>query len=344
MNAPEAKAWWSAAKRRDASFDGVFVFAVSTTGIYCRPSCPARRPLAKNVSFFAAPAAAEREGFRACRRCRPGSDLAARACRWLRERLEGRIRLQDLACELGVRPRRLNAEFRRALGIRPAQYVRELRFERFRRASRDGVTPALHGAGFGSASRLYERSSSRLGMTPATAARGGKDMSIAYDIVDSPIGRALIAATPLGICAVFFGDSDRALAKDLSRQFPKAEIRRDARLLRGAREHLRRIFSGAAAGPALPLDVRATAFQARVWDELRAIPAGTTRTYAEIARRLGRPKAARAVGRACASNPVSLLIPCHRAVGADGSLTGYRWGTSRKRALLDRERAAAARP
>lgn len=344
MNPLETRAWWNAALRRDASFDPLFVFGVLTTGIYCRPSCPARRPLRKNVRLYPTPEAAVRDGFRACKRCRPAPGLAVRACRWLEDHLDGRVRLGDLARSLGVLPRRLNSAFRRELGIAPAQYLRALRFERFRRRASGGVTRALLDAGFGSTSRLYERAAARLGMTPRTAARGGEGLRIAYDLIDCPLGRALIAATPRGICAVAFGDSDRSLAKDLAARFPRAELRRDPALLRRAAGRLRRIFAGASGGPSLPLDVRATAFQARVWDELKAIPAGRTRSYSEIARRIGRPGSARAVARACASNPVALLIPCHRAVGADGSLTGYRWGTGRKQALLDRERAAASRP
>lgn len=330
------KRWWTAVERRDPAFDGAFVFAVDSTGIYCRPSCPARRPLRRNVRFFSAPRAAEREGFRACRRCRPASGarpavaLAARACSLLARLAGGRVTLADLSRRLEVSPHHLQRTFTRAVGVSPKEYQSMLRFERFRR------TGSLYHAGFGSPSRLYERSRSRLGMTPATCRNGGKNMDITYDLLDCPLGRMLVAATPSGICAVTFGERDAALASDLRARYPQASIRRDARLLRRAGRRLARIFAGAAVD--LPLDVRATAFQARVWRELRAIPAGTTRTYGEIARRIGRPGSARAVGRACASNPVALLIPCHRAVGGDGALTGYRWGTKRKQALLSMER------
>ena len=333
------KSRWAAVERRDPAFDGAFVFAVESTGIYCRPSCPARRPLKKNVRFFATPRAAEHEGFRACRRCRPASGarplvrLAARACAMLAGE---RLSLTDLARRLDVSPHHLQRTFTRALGVSPKEYQATLRFERFRAGASTGVARALYGAGFGSPSRLYERSRSRLGMTPATCRHGGAGMTIVYDLIDSPLGRTLLAATPAGICAVSFGNRDRALTKDLRARYPRASIRRDARLLRFAGDRLRRVFDGAAAD--LPLDVRATAFQARVWRELQAIPAGATRTYGEIARRIGRPGSARAVGRACASNPVALLIPCHRAVGSDGALTGYRWGNDRKKALLERER------
>jgi len=336
------KRWWTAIERRDPAFDGAFVFAVLSTGIYCRPSCPARRPLARNVRFFSTPRAAERDGFRACRRCRPASgarpavDLAARACAILSQRAGTRVTLEELSRRLGVGPHHLQRTFTQAVGVSPKEYQDVVRFERFRSRGPGGVSSSLYHAGFGSPSRLYERSRSRLGMTPATFRNGGIGMDITYDIIDSPLGRALLAATPAGICAVSFGDGDRTLAADLRARFPRATIRRDSRLLRRAGGRLRRVFAGAA--PDLPIDVRATAFQARVWRELRAIPAGSTRTYGEIARRIGRPGSARAVGRACASNPVALLIPCHRAVGGDGSLTGYRWGTARKEKLLRMER------
>lgn len=335
------KRWWTAVERRDPAYDGTFVFAVASTGIYCRPSCPARRPLEKNVRFFSTPRAAEREGFRACRRCRPASgvrpsvDLAARACALLSRQDGTRMTLGELSRRLDVSPHHLQRTFTRAVGVSPKEYLDVLRFERFRSGATDGVSPSLYRAGFGSPSRLYERSRSRLGMSPATLRKGGIAMDITYDLVDCPLGRALVAATPAGICAVSFGERDRELAADLRARYPRASLRRDARLLRRVSGRLRRLFEGAAD---LPLDVRATAFQARVWRELRAIPAGSTRSYGEIARRIGRPGSARAVGRACASNPVALLIPCHRAVGRGGALTGYRWGTDRKKALLDRER------
>jgi AraC family transcriptional regulator of adaptative response/methylated-DNA-[protein]-cysteine methyltransferase len=314
------------------------VFGVLTTGIYCHPSCPARRPLARNVRFFAKPDAAEREGFRACKRCRPAPSLAERTVDYLRRHARERVTLERMARSLAVSPAHLQRTFTRELGISPKAFHRALKFDRFREGGRDGVAPALYGAGFGSGSRLYEAARARLGMTPGTFLKGGSGMSITYDIIRSPLGRALIAATPLGICAVQFGDSDRALAKALREDYPRAEIVRDPALLRRAGRLVRRIVEGKPLDAALPLDARATAFQARVWKELRAIPAGRTRSYGEIARRIGRPGSARAVGRACASNRIALLIPCHRAVGADGALTGYRWGTERKKKLLALER------
>jgi len=334
-------AWGKAVERRDPAFDGAFVFAVRSTGIYCRPSCPARRPLAKNVGFFSTPRAAERDGFRACKRCRPAAkpapSLALRACALLRDHAAERIPLGRLARELGVSPDHLQRTFTRDIGISPAAYLGVLRIERFRGNGRAGVTPALLDAGFGSPSRLYERARSRLGMTPATSLQGGAGMNIVYDILPCPLGKALLAATPSGICAVQLGDSDAPLVRELRARFPRASLRRHPALLRRAGAQLRRMFAGKPFDAALPLDVRATAFQARVWKELRSIPAGATRSYGEIARRIGRPGSARAVGRAIASNPVALIIPCHRAIGSTGALTGYRWGVGRKKALLAME-------
>jgi len=338
MTSTRVRTWWKALRRRDPAFGGAFVFSVLSTGIYCRPSCPARRPLARNVRFFSAPDAAEREGFRVCKRCRPTTSLAARAVDYLHGHAQERITLERMARSLAVSPAHLQRIFTRELGISPKAFDRVLKFERFRKDGRNGVAPALYGAGFGSASRLYEAALAHLGMTPGTLQKGGSGMSITYDIIDCPLGRALIAATPLGICAVQFVDSDRALAAELRGRYARAELARNPSLLRRAGRQLRRIFRGKPLDASLPLDARATAFQARVWEELRAIPAGTTRSYGEIARRLGRPGSARAVARACASNPIALLIPCHRAVGADGALRGYRWGKARKQKLLALER------
>src|SRR6185436_12763534 len=260
------KRWWTAVERRDPAYDGAFVFAVVSTGIYCRPSCPARRPLKKNVRFFSTPPAAEREGFRACRRCRPASgarpsvDLATRACALLARQDGARMTLTDLSRRLDVSPHHLQRTFTRAVGVSPREYLEVLRFERFRNGAAVGVSPALYRAGFGSSSRLYERSRSRLGMTPATVRRGGAGMEISYDIIDCPLGRALLAATSKGICAVSFGDRDALLSAELRARFPRASIRRDARLLRPVGGGLMSLFAGAAVD--LPLDVRATAFQA----------------------------------------------------------------------------------
>jgi AraC family transcriptional regulator of adaptative response/methylated-DNA-[protein]-cysteine methyltransferase len=328
------RAWWRAVLRRDASFDGRFVFGVTTTAVYCRPGCPARSPRREHVVFFRGAREAQREGFRACRRCGslPGGLLAA--CEYIARHLEEPLTLERIARHVGWSPFHLQRVFRRGLGVSPRGYARRLRLERFRRGVRKGgVERALHAAGFGSSSRLYERALADLGMSPATLARRGAGMRIAYDVFDG----ALVAATPLGICSVELGGGVR----DLRRRYPEATITRSPALLRFAKERLRAFFKGL--DPGLPFDVRATAFQARVWAALRAIPAGETRSYAEVAKAIGRPAAARAVARACASNPVALLVPCHRVLGSDGALRGYRWGPGRKAELLRRERKALLR-
>jgi AraC family transcriptional regulator of adaptative response/methylated-DNA-[protein]-cysteine methyltransferase len=337
-----ARRWWSAVQRRDAAFDEAFVFGVTTTGVYCRASCPARRPLFEHVVFHRSKQEAERDGYRACRRCGTApSGGVLRACEFIAHHIEEPIPLERLGRHVGWSPFHLQRVFRRSLGVTPKEFARRLRIERFRRHVRAGIgiAPAMYAAGFGSSSRLYERSIDNLGMTPAVYAEKGIGMTIGYDVIDCPLGRALIAATPLGLCSVEFGDSERALVSDLRAQFPRATVRRDPGMLRYARERLEKLFSGAVRDPNLPLDIRATVFQTRVWESLRSIPYGETRTYAEVARAIGRPRAVRAVGNACARNPVALVIPCHRVVGTDGGLHGYRGGLEKKRKLLSMERA-----
>jgi len=342
---------WRAVLARDPGADGTFVFAVRTTGVYCRPSCAARRPRRENVSFFAGPEAAEGAGFRACRRCRPrevgprGARIALvrRVCALLDGERDERWTLSGLAGEAGVSPRHLVRSFQETLGLTPRQYADARRLAAFKGKLRKGgsVTGALYEAGFGSSSRLYEDVQGRIGMTPATYRRGGRGMSIAYTITESPLGRLLVAATERGIAAVSLGDSDAALESALRAEYPAAEIRRqDAPLASWVRRVLDEL-SGTAAASEVPLDVQATAFQHRVWRELRAIPRGQTRSYSEVARRLGRPGAARAVAQACATNRVALLVPCHRVVEKGGRPGGYRWGAERKRALLEREQESA---
>ncbi len=340
---------WTAVVGRDPHFDGRFVYAVATTGIYCRPSCPSRRPGRQNVSFYALPEAAEQGGFRACRRCKP-RDAATddptiatvrAACRFIETREEGPPTLEAVADHVGASPFHLQRTFKRIMGISPRQYADAVRLARFRTAVRDSgdVTDALYEAGYGSSSRLYEQAGRGLGMTPATYGKGGAGAHIRYAVADCFLGRILVAATETGICFLAFGDDDERLARELAAEFPAAEIGRDDATLgawvEGAAHHL----SGDAPHPALPLDVRATAFQRRVWEALSDIPHGETRSYSEIAAALGTPTAQRAVGRACATNPVSLLIPCHRAVREDGGLGGYRWGLARKEQLLAHEKS-----
>jgi AraC family transcriptional regulator, regulatory protein of adaptative response / methylated-DNA-[protein]-cysteine methyltransferase len=352
-----------AARRREAvenrlrPADGSFVFAVRTTKIYCRPSCPARRPKPENILFFAGPREAEAAGYRACLRCRPNvaspnsdsarlvQQLCARIDASLAENPDSRLTLMELSRSVGASPHQVERLFQHILGITPRQYTDARRMAQLKSSLRNGerVTMATYDAGFGSSSRLYERASSHMGMTPAAYRHGGAGMNIAYTIVPCSLGRVLVAATERGISAVYLGDSAAALEKALAREYPRAEIRRDsngmAKWVGGVLDRLR----GREPHAELPLDVHATAFQRRVWEELRRIPRGSTRTYTEVARAIGKPHAVRAVARACATNPVSIVVPCHRVVREDGSLAGYRWGLDRKRALLASESATAPR-
>jgi AraC family transcriptional regulator of adaptative response/methylated-DNA-[protein]-cysteine methyltransferase len=350
-----SRRYWEAVTRHDARFDGAFVYAVRSTGIYCRPGCPSRRPRRAQVVFFAAPKEAERAGFRACRRCKPdlsdaqGSIAAAesrgaliqRVCRELEANSEEAIHLRTLAARVSLGPHQLARRFRSATGISPRQYADAVRLGRLKHGLRKGgttVTEAMYDAGYGSSSRLYEQSNAQLGMTPAAYRRGGRGMEITYTLANSRLGRVLVGATARGISAVYLGDRDAALTSALRQEYPQAEMRPGGREESAWVRAIVGYLDGEAPGLDLPLDVQATAFQRQVWDALRRIPCGTTRTYGEIARGLGRPTAARAVARACATNPVSLVIPCHRVVRGDGAMGGYRWGIERKEALLAKEK------
>lgn len=345
---------WRAVLARDARLAGAFVFGVRSTGIYCRAGCPSRRPGREQVVFFASPRAAEQAHFRACRRCRPRegagfdahAELVKRVCDYIEANPDELLTLAALSRHVNMSPYYLQRTFKRIVGITPHQYVRARRLSTLKAELRkgQGVTTALYEAGYGSSSRLYEDAAAGLGMTPATFRRGGLGMRIEYTIVDCPLGRLLVAATDRGVCAVSLGDSDAGLEAALKADYAAAEVHRDGGGLGEWVNALLRHLNGDQPHLHLPLDVRATGFQTRVWEQLRAIPYGSVRTYGQIASALGRPTAARAVGRACATNPVSLVIPCHRAVGQDGSLVGYRWGLERKRLLLERERAAVAAP
>ncbi|MGD0839668.1 MAG: bifunctional DNA-binding transcriptional regulator/O6-methylguanine-DNA methyltransferase Ada [Candidatus Acidiferrales bacterium] len=346
--------YWNAVTNRDARFDGAFVYAVRSTGIYCRPCCPSRRPQRAQVVFFATPIAAERAGFRSCRRCKPGlkgaagslnaaeprSAVVQRICRHLEAHSDEAVDLKTLAARVGLSPHQLERIFRHSVGITPRQYADSVRLGRLKRHLRKGdttVTTAMYEAGYGSSSRLYEQSNAQLGMTPAAYRRGGRGMEISYSLADSRLGRVLVGSTPRGISAVYLGDRDAALTDALRQEYPQAAIRSGGHEAASWVRTIVRYLDGRAPGLDLPVDVQATAFQRRVWDALRRIPCGATRSYSEIARTLGRPKAARAVARACATNPVSLVIPCHRVVREDGGLGGYRWGIERKKALLAQE-------
>ena len=338
---------WRAVLDRDRRQDGAFVYAVRSTGVYCRPSCPSRRPRRDRVSFFVLPEAAESAGYRACLRCKPRLALSAdptlqrlrAVCRLIEEKLEQPLTLERLADAAGLSPHHLQRTFKAALGISPRDYAEALRLRELRRRLRRGeaVSDAGYAAGYGSSRGLYERAPAQLGMTPATYRKGGKGMSIAYAISESPLGRLLVAATERGVCRVGLADSDRELEQVLREEFPKAALSRDETALRPWVKAVLDDLKGRQPSQELPLDVQATAFQWRVWQELRKIPRGATRSYAEVARAVGRPGAARAVGQACNRNPVALVIPCHRVVASDGTLGGYRWGLERKKQLLASE-------
>jgi AraC family transcriptional regulator of adaptative response/methylated-DNA-[protein]-cysteine methyltransferase len=339
---------WKAVRERDAVWDGVFVYGVRSTGIYCRPTCPSRRPQLGTVRFFAAPDAAEREGFRACRRCDPRSTAPPPAiarvravCLAIASRPDAAVALGALARRVGGNAEHLLRTFKRTLGVTPREYADACRIGCLKAGLRagNGVAAATYAAGYGSGSRVYERSSATLGMTPAAYARGGKGESVEYVVMASPLGRLLVAATPRGVCAVKIGDSDAELERDLRSEYPAATVSRGGERLA---EWVARILDSLKPGAPdarLPTDVRATAFQRRVWGELQRIPRGRTRSYKEVAARIGRPEAARAVARACAANPVALVVPCHRVVRSDARPGGYRWGAGRKRQLLETERS-----
>src|SRR5438128_294267 len=338
---------WRIVLAHDRRYDGAFVYAVHSTGIYCRPSCPSRRPRRGQVVFFPVPEAAELAGFRPCRRCRPGEaaapdpgvPLVRNVCRLIDAHPDRPASLAALSAQAGATPHRLLRTFQRVLGISPRQYRDARRLDRFKTElrSRGRVSPALYEAGYGSTSRVYERAHAQLGMTPATYGRGGAGTRIAFAVVPCALGRLLVAATARGICRISLGDDADALERALAAEFPAATIARDDDTLRHWVAEITAHLDGRQPTLELPLDVRATAFQRRVWEALRKIPYGSTRSYSEVARAVGNAKATRAVARACAANPVAIVVPCHRVVREDGDLGGYRWGVQRKGALLKQE-------
>ena len=343
-----AARFWRATRARDARADGTFVLAVRSTHIYCRPSCPARRPLRRNVTFYRTGVEAEQNGYRPCRRCRPNeisgpAALVRRAAELLGRATEEGLTLRQLAQTLGATQSTLRRAFFQVTGLKPHELAEALRLKRFKALMRSGksITDALYETGYGSSSRVYERSNTQLGMTPATYRKGGLGMKLGYTIAKSPLGKVLVAATERGVSAVYLGDDETKLIAELREEYPRAEIAAAANSFeRWVREVLERT-EGRPPHIDLPLDLQATAFERRVWRELQRIPRGLTRTYSQVARSLGEPKAVRAVARACASNPVSIVVPCHRVIRKDGSLAGYRWGLSRKEQLLASERAAS---
>jgi AraC family transcriptional regulator, regulatory protein of adaptative response / methylated-DNA-[protein]-cysteine methyltransferase len=342
-----SEARWRSVQARDRSADGSFVYGVTSTGVFCRPSCPSRRPRRDRVRFFDLPADALREGFRPCRRCHPTEPAVdrhesaiRRVAAYLDRHADDSISLGTLGALARLSPSHLQRRFKHALGVSPREYQAACRARRFRhelRAGRD-VTGAIYEAGYGSPSRVYETPPTGQGVSPAIYRRGGEGLQIGYAIVSSPLGRLLVAATGKGICAVKLGDDEAELAADLAAEFPLATLTRDAIVRRDWIEEVVARLDRAGADRDLPLDVRGTAFQWRVWRALQRIPRGRTESYSDIARAIGCPTATRAVARACASNPVAVVVPCHRVVPKDGSLGGYRWGAARKRQLLDLEK------
>jgi AraC family transcriptional regulator, regulatory protein of adaptative response / methylated-DNA-[protein]-cysteine methyltransferase len=337
---------WNAVLARDSAHDGKFVFAVATTGVYCRPSCPSRRPRRENVTFFSRPETAEKAGFRACLRCRPRSfsgnpqsDFAKEICRYIEQHLDEPITLERLGKAFRQSPFHLQRRFKAALGITPREYADSCRLRLLKRnlQAGDNVTRAMYDAGYGSSSRLYEKTASQLGMTPDKYRRGAIAAAIRYAIADSPLGRMLTAATDRGVCSIQFARSDGELIEGLKREFPFAVRKPDEGGLQVWVAALLEKMAGKELNAALPLDIRATAFQRRVWTYLQSIPFGATRSYSQVAKAIGQPSASRAVARACATNPVAVAIPCHRVVREDGSISGYRWGVERKKTLLAME-------
>jgi AraC family transcriptional regulator of adaptative response/methylated-DNA-[protein]-cysteine methyltransferase len=349
MNEQNQQIYFQAVSERNANFDGAFVFAVRSTKIYCRPSCPSRRPKPENISFYTNFNEAEAAGFRACLRCRPQnganddaqSDFVKKICRLIEENEdETQLSLDALALEIGISSSHLQRTFKKVMGISPLEYANIRRINKFKtnvKGSGD-VTAAMYDAGFNSSSRLYEKAVEELGMTPATYARGGAGAVIIYTITESSLGKLLVAATAKGICAVSLGDTGEELKQALFNEFPNAEITADDFGLKHYVEEILEHLEGNTAPLDLPFDVLATAFQRRVWHELKKIPRGETRSYKEIAEQIGNAKSVRAVARACATNPVAVLTPCHRVLAANGALSGYRWGIERKRKLLEKEK------
>lgn len=355
VRADTDEARWRALQARDASADGTFYYAVASTGVFCRPSCAARLPRRENVSFHRTVAEAAAAGYRPCKRCKPEeapaaerrAQQAAELCRFIDVSLEqaGVLpSLQQLADHAGLSPHHLHRSFKAATGLTPraygaAQKARRLRTELEHEAS---VTSASYRAGFSSSSRLHSASRERLGMTPSRYRAGGRDEQIEFAVGQCSLGALLVAATERGLCAILLGESAAELEQDLRQRFARAQVRAGGA---GFQERLAQVLTFVEQpqlGLSLPLDVRGTAFQERVWQALRAIPAGSTQSYQQVAQALGAPQAVRAVARACAANPLAVAVPCHRVLRSDGGLSGYRWGIERKQALLKREQRAAA--
>src|SRR5216684_3373568 len=330
---------WHAVLARDGASDGKFVFAVSSTGVYCRPSCPAKRPRRENVTFFRRPQEAESAGYRECLRCRskavggnPRQELIKSVCRYIEQHLDEPLTLAQMSAAFRLSPFHLQRTFKAVLGITPKEYANSCRMRGFWQNLKAGhsVTRAMHEAGYNSTSRLYSRTAAELGMEPAKYRRGAVAAPIRYTCADSPLGRILIAATDKGICSIQFADSDEELEQGLKQEFPFAVRRRDDEGLDDLAQKVMNHMRGLEIASSLPLDIQATAFQRRVWSYLQSIGFGETRSYSQVAKAIRQPSAVRAVARACATNPVAIAIPCHRILRSNGDLGGYRWGIERK--------------
>jgi AraC family transcriptional regulator of adaptative response/methylated-DNA-[protein]-cysteine methyltransferase len=337
---------WAALQRRDGSADGSFFYSVKSTGVYCRPSCAARTPRPENVEFHPSPAHAERAGFRPCRRCKPeqapaaerNATLVAAMCRRL-ENSESPPTLEVLARHVGLSPFHAHRLFKASTGVTPRAYFAAQRGKRFRGELREhgNVTQAIYGAGYGSAGRFYEEANARLGMTPSAFKAGGTRERIRFALGECSLGSILVAATTRGICAISLGHEPEALLRELERQFPQAELLGADPQFEGLVAQVVALVEEPTKPHHLPLDIRGSAFQERVWQALRRVPAGVQLSYTELAERIGSPHAARAVANACGQNRLAVAIPCHRVVRTDGSVSGYRWGVERKLVLLERE-------
>ena len=345
---------WQAVVARDSEQDGEFIFGVLTTGVFCRPSCAARRPLRENVRFYETPSEAEKDGLRACLRCRPlaaigrdpNADRIREVCRYIESNsADAHLKLTDLAARAGLSPFHFQRSFKALTGVSPKHYVEAVRLKTLKSSLKNSkdVTEAVYDAGYGSSSRVYERADTRLGMTPRQYREGGRDVVITHVTVTTPVGKMMIGATDRGLCFVQFGDTGTTLLKELKKEYPAAKLQEMTKPYPNEFNRwvssLTEYIAGGQPHLDLPLDIRATAFQMRVWNYLQSIPYGTVQSYGEVAAAIGEPKAARAVARACASNTIAIAIPCHRVVRGSGELGGYRWGLARKRTFIDQERA-----
>jgi AraC family transcriptional regulator of adaptative response/methylated-DNA-[protein]-cysteine methyltransferase len=341
----ETEIYWQAVQQNDARFNDAFVYAVNSTKIYCKPSCSSKLPKRENVKFFSSYETAEAKGFRACLRCKPQSETAnpqtaivLRACEIIETKEQ--TSLENLSAELNLSSTHLQRIFKEIIGVSPKKFAESKRLEKFKNELRSGsgVTEAIYEAGFGSSSRLYENVSQKLGMTPTVYRRGGENMQIDFTITACDLGKLLVARTEKGICAVTFGETDEILTENLKSEYPNAEIQQNETNLKEFVEAILANLEGTNKTLDLPLDLQATAFQMRVWELLRKIPYGETVSYQQIAEKNGNKNAVRTVASACASNRVALVIPCHRVVRSKGELSGYRWGSERKKNILEKEK------